>query len=115
MLLSLLVFVAAVGELVYFRRFALRIPDAGLAKSTRTLTWAWPISGAVYGLSLAAVALAGGVGAGGGLTAALGGVGCFLAVAMLVLVLWYVRLLGKYKNAFRDAARESRAAGGIAS
>ena len=39
------------------------------------------------------------------------GVGmCVFGVAGLVAFLWYIRLLTKYKNAFRQAAAEARAA-----
>lgn len=48
--------VAMFGELVYYRRFALRIPDAKLARSTRILLWAIPVTvGAVVLFGVIAV------------------------------------------------------------
>ncbi|MDO8629812.1 MAG: hypothetical protein Q7R41_04905 [Phycisphaerales bacterium] len=48
------------GELVYFRRFALRIPDARLARSTRILLWAMPISIGLVVISAAIATFVGG-------------------------------------------------------
>jgi len=45
-ILSLAGLIAAFGELLYLRRFAMRIPDEKLAKSTKILMWAIPIAGA---------------------------------------------------------------------
>lgn len=48
------------GEIVYYRRFALRIPDARLARSTRILLWAMPISLGLVAISAAIATFVGG-------------------------------------------------------
>jgi hypothetical protein len=111
---------ALIGELVYLRRFARRIPDARLEKSTTQLLWAGPIViggmviiGAVSAfLALSAPAPAVGTAPppfAGALGAGLAGLMCFGALASLAFLLWYVRLLTKYKAAFGTAAASSRA------
>lgn len=112
--------VAMVGELVYFGRFALRIPDEKLARSTRKLLWAYSIvlfGGVVIGaLAVFRGALpipTGGTAAPPSGMGLFGGVPmmagmCFLAILGLVCFLWYVRLLTKYKDAFKQAAADAR-------
>ena len=98
------------GELLYFRRFAHRIPDPKLAKSTTLLMWVGPITGGVGILLGLVVGLAGtGGGPGAGIAIAFGVGACFFGAFGLYLVLWYVRLLTKYRKAFQAAALESRA------
>ncbi len=134
--LSLAGVFVAWGELLYFRRFALRIPDYKLARSTTLLMWIAPITaalviilGVVSAFVFAAVPGAAVAPAPGGSAVtvtlppgpgaapapgALGGMAlvagaCFFGALGLYLVLWYVRLLVKYRKAFRLAADESRA------
>lgn len=114
--LSLAGVFVAWGELLYFRRFADRIPDTKLVKSTTLLMWIVPFTvGLVILLALAAALTltttqgAGPPGPFGLGTMAVGIGGCFFAAFGLYLVLWYVRLLTKYRKAFRLAASESRA------
>jgi len=109
------------GELLYLRRFALRIPDDKLSQSTTLIMWVLPITGAV-GLVfaiVAAVAFAGpaitppaaapaGPGPIAGNVLAVGA--CVLGAFALYLGLWYVRLLVRYRKAFATAAIDSRAA-----
>jgi hypothetical protein len=118
--------VASFGELVYLRRFALRIPDEKLAKSTKTLLWLSAVGGTLlvlYAVSIFLVFSASGppqpvlqpVPAGGTApvaTAPVGPgiatiVGCFGLLVGLVLFLWYVRLIYRYRDAFKQAAAES--------
>ncbi len=131
--------VTMVGELVYLRRFALRIPDLRLAKSTRFLIWAIPASALAAGILVfafmflsktvpppapvsapigapisgvvATTTPAGGtpIPMGATVYAILGGGACVFGLAYLVFSIWYVVLLFRYRNAFRDAAVESRA------
>jgi hypothetical protein len=105
------------GELLYFRRFADRIPDPKLVKSTTLLMWMVPIIGGlviVLGLATALTigvgppaSAAGAPGAGMGMGLVVGA--CFFGAFGLFLFLWYVRLLTKYRKAFRQAVAESRA------
>lgn len=105
------------GELLYFRRFADRIPDPKLVKSTTLLMWILPITGGLVIVGGLAVALTMGVAPGAGavrtpgpsMGLALGAGACFFVAFGLYLILWYVRLLTKYRKAFRLAASESRA------
>ncbi len=130
-LLSLTGVVAHFGELVYLRRFALRIPDDRLARSTRTVMWGTAICLAamvLLGLVVAVLVFAGAAGPtgpatvtrggvtmqvrpGGSATSALlplaGGAVCLLLIPTLVFFLWYLRLLTRYKNAFTVAAAEA--------
>ncbi len=108
--LSLTGLIAIFGEFVYLRRFALRIPDEKLARSTRILMWAIPISGGcgiIFGIAGVSRRLAM---AGPGLAVVEAAFfGCFGPLLVAVLFLWYVWLLLRYKNAFKEAAAESRA------
>jgi hypothetical protein len=102
------------GEMVYYRRFALRIPDPDLAASTRTLMWLLPLTLLVFlGLAvlLAIVAAPGRTNPG----TANPGAGalivlpiCVVALVLLIGLIWYIRLLTKYKDAFQKAAMISR-------
>jgi hypothetical protein len=121
---ALLGLAAWFGELVYFRRFAHRVPDPKLAKTTARLMWTMAV-GAGVALIVAVAALimsrpgpggpptpggAPGVrvafpipttGAGGPLFAFLG---CSGGLAALFWFLIYVRVLIRYRTAFREAA-----------
>lgn len=135
-LLSLVGVVAMFGEFVYFRRFAYRVPDPKLAKSTTILMWGFPTC-TVLATIMALVATSGGFSTTGMTTASpstvgpngtnvagqpgpamagvfLGAIGCVGAVLYLVFFLWYVRLLTRYKNVFKQAAEEARSADGTA-
>ena len=115
--------IAIIGELVYFRRFARRVPDGKLERSTTVLLWGVPITMGVGLLGTLVLNMAApGAGAAtptgapsgaGGTQLAVAGAGAILCCAMLaafVFLIWYIRVLTKYKNAFMQAAAESRAA-----
>jgi len=100
------------GELVYYRRFALRIPDDKLARSTRILLWAIPIMGVLVILgAILGGRLARNVGVTAGLAGqvpslfpALLGLGvCVFGITALGFLFWYVRVLTMYKVAFTRA------------
>jgi len=99
--------VAFFGLFVYFRRLALRIPDHDLARSTRTVMWGIVISyGAliVGGTLMAIFFYVGSGGTGGSAAAMFGGVlGCGVIVALIVFVIWTIRLLTHYRKALRAA------------
>lgn len=99
------------GEFIFLRRFARRVPDAALAKSTTTVMWGV----AVVTAFVCAVALVAAVAGGkamafgnGALTIAFGIVGCPVLIAGLVFLLMYIRLLLRYRNTFAAASAESR-------
>ncbi len=102
--LSLTGVVALFGELVYFRRFALRIPNEKLARHTRTVMWGTATDRGLLVLTGIATALA--VWRAGGLAfAAAFGV---LAIPGAVFSIWYIVLLFRYRSEFATAAAESR-------
>lgn len=109
---GLTIIVSYFGEFIYLRRFARRIPNDGLARSTTFVMWGTLAAMASAGFCLLAVAIVSGA-SGGGAGEALGlmgaGVfGCGGAVALLVFGVWYIRLLLQYREAFAAAARQSR-------
>ncbi len=139
-LLGLAGIVVMFGELVYFRRFARRIPDRRLARSTGVLIWAIPIT-STFGVLLAFFAIffwgaivvpSKGVTLRGVMpptvtlsagtsvppstspmtTFTVGGAGCIVGVASVFFFLWYISLLFRYRRAFMNAAAESRATAG---
>lgn len=114
--------VVLIGELVYLRRFALRVPNLALAKSTRTVMWGMfimMVGAFVVGLVAAVLTPAllptpGTAPAppaapmpapfGGGAS----GIGfaflaCFIGILGLVFGIWYLVLLVQYKNLFSEA------------
>jgi hypothetical protein len=101
--------VAFGGELVYYRRFALRVPDAKLAGYTRRLFWYALVVVALRTISVAGLALLSTGSAPAPTTKnevlmIVLAVGTFvLALMMLIGLLWYVRLLVRYRKAFADA------------
>ena len=113
--------VGFMGEFVFFRRFALRIPDEKLAGATRTVMWGFVVSYAliILGAGIAALgggfkaATGGGSGApsGGELAGLIGGgfVACAALVSLVVFVCWAYRLLLRYNRAFAEAAAQARA------
>jgi hypothetical protein len=110
--LSMAGVVSGFGELMLFRRYALRIPDAPLAGSAKGLMWLFPISLAAVILGvLLAVIMAATTTSGGPSTMAMTPfaiLGCFGGLAMLIAGLWYVRLLTKLRKAFAAALAEAR-------
>lgn len=111
--------VALFGEFVYYRRFARRIPDESLARSTTFVMWGLGVSMTVIGVGLAvglAVAgpsiLAGGAG-GGPAGAGVVGMFCLVCaggVGALVFAICNIVLLFRYKRAFTVAAASAQAA-----
>jgi hypothetical protein len=106
------------GELMYLRRFALRVPDERLAKSTKMLMWVLPITAAVaivvgliVAFSAGLIAATPPVGVPAAPTPLAGGAiagACALGAFALYVGLWYVRLLLRYRRAFATAAADSR-------
>lgn len=115
--------VAYIGEFIYLRRFALRIPDLALARSTRIVMWGLAITmvlAVVFAIVMIFMVGSPAVGtppfrpaiatsapaAGLGATAGLMGVavfGCVFGVAGLVFGVWHLVLLFGYRRAFREA------------
>lgn len=95
-----------IGQFVYFRRFALRIPDEDLARSTTIVMWglvfagicALLISSTTVLFRSASALFSGGLFVGGA---------CIVGVAALVFGIWYLVLLIRYSRAFSKAAREA--------
>jgi len=114
--LWILVVVGFLGQLVYFRRFALRLPDQKLANSTRTVMWGFAVSFAVVIAAVICMTATGAfspgvVGTGRAATVALVAgtfAICAAVVALLVFMCWAYRLLLKYNKAFRTAADQAR-------
>ena len=115
------------GELVYLRRFALRVPDVALAKATKTLQWGGAIALALViiigSLIPVLVSLFSGTTttSGGGriviTSANFGAVGvlfasfaCILGLAAAVFAVWYLALLITYRRVFAEAALAARSA-----
>jgi hypothetical protein len=117
--LSLLGVVQAFGELVYYRRFARRIPDAKLERSTSIVLWGLPAATALLALGAIVTVLSAAAAASGGLVlAASMPIICVGGVALLVFGLWYIRLLLGYRKAFKEAipiARQCVHQGGFGS
>ncbi|MHC4609534.1 MAG: hypothetical protein ACYS7M_04225 [Planctomycetota bacterium] len=113
--------VSVFGEFVYYRRFARRIPDESLVRSTTIVMWGMGISLAVIVVGLVIGAAVAGVGVlagapGGGIAGGAGLVGmlvfiCAGGVGALVFTIWNIALLFKYKNAFAVAAASARQVG----
>ena len=107
---SLAGFVATYAELFYLRRFVRRVPDPALAKSTTRLIWVVPIFVCCAVAFIVVLFLVSGSPAGlagpGATTATVppGTVfaifGCVGSLAALILFLWYVRVLTKYRKVF---------------
>jgi len=116
---GLLGVVVVFGELIYFRRFAFRIPDERLAKSTKSLMWLLPFGIGVFAVLGVVATLArptaGATAPPGPAFTPMMGIlmtfSCVGLVLMLVGGLWYVRLLTKYNKAFRQAVAEAKVEG----
>jgi len=131
--LSLTGVVALFGELVYFRRFALRIPNAKLARHTRIVMWGTSIVvGLLVLVGIATVVAAWATTTAGTIaqpgvptqskmtitgatittTGSMGivfvGASCLFAIPGVVFSIWYVVLLFRYRAEFETAAAESR-------
>ncbi|HVP12265.1 MAG TPA: hypothetical protein VMV94_13890 [Phycisphaerae bacterium] len=107
--LSLAAAVAYFGKFVYLRRFALRIPDQNLARSTRIVMWGFVITVAGAGILAGVIAFL--VAAAGSPSPPLGavtGVACVAGISGFVFAMWYLVLLVSYRNAFSDARTYSR-------
>ena len=130
-ILALVGVVAHFGSFVYYRRFALRIPNEHLAGQTRVVMWGFVaglvlvvLTGIVAAVTLGLTAAAGGPGtvtvatppgvpAGQGPFGAIGLVGlgvfgCGAGIALVVFGIWYVVLLFRYHAAFGQALAEAR-------
>lgn len=114
-LLQLTGVVQLFGEFVYYRRFARRIPDAKLERSTSTVMWGMVSSYAAMVVCGVVAVAAGGlavakarggapsIGATGGLVV-VGFTTCFAVVGVIVFSIWNFVLLAKYRKAFQLAA-----------
>jgi hypothetical protein len=112
-LLSLPAVVVYFGKFVYLRRFALRIPDPKLARSTRMVMWGFVLTVVAAGILGFVAAFLGAASAGGTAGSAppvapVAGVLCVAGISGLVFSLWYLVLLVNYRNAFRDARSYAR-------
>ncbi len=101
------------GEFVYLRRFARRIPDARLVRSTTTVMWGMATMVALAGagglITAATAPPAAGPSVFGTAGLAVGGaIACAAGIGLIICVLWYIRLLLQYRAAFRAASMESR-------
>jgi hypothetical protein len=103
--------VQLLGELVYYRRFARRVPNPKLEKSTSTVLWGLPI---MYGalvvgwgiMLLGALLAAQNTSASGPSGVIIAGGGVFLCagvVGLVILGIWYIVLLFSYRKAFQEA------------
>lgn len=112
---GLLGMVALGGELIYYRRFAKRIPDDKLTVSTRRLFWysvivasLWITVVGALGILSAAAAPAAGAPAPPiqeVLMIVLAAVAFVSSLLMLIGLLWYVRTLVRYRKAFAQAIK----------
>lgn len=120
---SLAGIVAAGGELFYLRRFALRMPNPALARSTRMLFWL-----VVIGFSLAAIVggiagammwnatpagtaatpAAGGAFPGGASGVLIGFATCFGSLVGVVGFIWYLILLIRYRRRLGEVLAEAQ-------
>ena len=115
------------GEFVYLRRFAERIPDNDLAASTRKVMLGMMTAIVIRVICRLTVAIVG-LGIGPGPTpipigtsrgapfgtpladslVILNGLAGIAGVALLIFGLWYIRLLYRYRDAFREEAHAAR-------
>ncbi len=109
------------GQFVYLRRFARRVPDFKLAKSTTVVMWGIPFSygmmavGGLIGLAAGVTAMrggAGGVASNVTSVATLGGAGLFVCVSVagvVVFSLWALILLYRYNSVLKQLLADARA------
>ncbi len=113
--------VALFGQFIFLRRFAERIPDTRLAKTTTTVMWGLVVTLVLVPLAgYAVAATAGGLAAtgapaagqpptGGGTVGVLIVVlACAAFLGLAVFGIWYVLLLFRYHAAFKTASLEAR-------
>jgi len=113
--LSLVGLISTIGMFVYLRRFARRIPDPKLVKSTTTVMWGFVITLGIALVGGMVVALASGVfsvGAAGApatppASSGLIVIAIVAGVGFLVFGIWYLVILFDYRNAFRKAATQA--------
>lgn len=119
-ILALAGVVSVFGEFVYVRRFARRIPDEKLAKSTTVVMWGLVTIlafGAVSGLAFVvasaslvaggATGTAGGAGPGGFVSVYMFGM-CLFSLGAIIFGVWYIALLFRYHGAFKTALAQAR-------
>lgn len=109
-----------IGELKYFRRFALRAPDLQLARSTRILMWGLALTlsisslgGTVLALIIAPRLAAGAAAPPGAfpISGAVMGIGACVFMAVTgVIFIWYIVLLSRYRKLFQTAIAQNQAA-----
>lgn len=111
---------AYIGQFIYFRRFARRIPDETLAKQTTVVMWGYVGASGVFVLaSIIGVVAMGGLaalGAAGGRPGAPPGLSaglvmpflCLGGLASFVFGVWYIALLFRYHEAFKNAVAQAR-------
>ncbi len=119
------------GFFVYLRRFAMRIPDHSLAKSTGIVMWGVCVSylllsvagaigitaavtsgrltrvGTSFG-SVGSVPPSSGTAMGGGTIAGMTIFGCLGGIPIIVFGIWWLILLFRYHRVFKQAAAEAR-------
>jgi len=97
------------GQFVFLRRFARRIPDDRLARSTTIVMWG---GASVFVLAMILAAVAGATTAAGGTGFAGGGFPvasvCVVSLVAIVMGIWYLILLMRYRRAFATAAEFAR-------
>ena len=106
------------GLFIYYRRLALRIPHAGLARQTRTVMWGMILStgiallGGLVGLVISGIYLSTSGGpTPSGLASMMGGaaiLACPVVLAVLVFGIWALVLLVQYHQAFGLALGQAR-------
>jgi hypothetical protein len=113
--------VGTVCIFVYARQLAFRIPDGQLASRTRVVMWGLltmnflTLLAAVAAMAFAAAVMTGpttspagpatpSAGASAGMAASMG-VGCVVLLGSLFFALWAIRLLDRFRKAFRQAAQ----------
>ena len=121
--LALAGIVSLFGEFVYFRRFARRIPDEELARSTTVVMWGFvtisslgTIAAIVFALIVPFAAPGAAVGTAGAVAppagpGVLGGVlmfgTCIFGLGGLIFGIWNIALLFRYRGAFRTALAQA--------
>ncbi len=119
--LALIGLVAYIGQFIYLRRLAMRIPDEKLARQTTVVMWGYVgasgvflLGGVVTILAIGGLAAVGGAGTGPapvpGTTAGsiMGPFMCLGGLGSLVFGIWSVVLLLRYHGAFKNAVAQAR-------
>lgn len=111
LVLGLVGLVSVVGELIYLRRFAIRLPDEALAAQTQNVLYGLPMFFGIVRV-MALVLLLMMPGGAGAPSAGQVGLVCFLGIMMiglLVFSVWYLVLLIRFNGAFSQAYEEASA------